>query len=274
MKQGQLCLSLQWFLAISSAIQKIASNCACDAVVHSVPVTITGPYFVIKMTVLVFGNYFSEDYNYNCTYLAKLIPSNCSTSGFSKHAFPEVPFVEVPYQVPPWSPSPMLQECPNISPKKCTWYQPRRHVGTARFLLWSASWGVKRDRTRDSPSPLENCFENVLSTRWEGTLVALYRAMRLRFGYGFESCDANGPRNVKNTNLAKHRPIIFPPLLLVGSKESVLKVPKRGQFHAAIRVTRKCCDSCAQVALGTRTVSRRNFWDAESLAKRCGETCH
>ena len=30
-------------------------------------------------------------------------------------------------------------------------------------------------------------------------LVALYRAMRLRFGYGFESCDANGPRNVKNT---------------------------------------------------------------------------
>ena len=33
----------------------------------------------------------------------------------------------------------------------------------------------------------------------EGTvLVALYRAIRLRFGYGFESCDANGPRNVKN----------------------------------------------------------------------------
>ena len=52
---------------------------------------------------------------------------------------------------------------------------------------------------------------------------------------------------------------IFPPLLLVGSKELVLKVPKRGQFHVAIRVTRKRCDSCAQVALGTRTVSRRNF---------------
>ena len=90
-------------------------------------------------------------------------------------------------------------------------------------------------------------------------LVALYRAMRLRFGYGFESCDANGPRNVKNTNIAKHRPIFLPPLLLVGSKELVLKVPKRGQFHAAIRMTRKRCDSCAQVALGTRTVSRRNF---------------
>ena len=90
-------------------------------------------------------------------------------------------------------------------------------------------------------------------------LVALYRAMRLRFGYGFESCDANGPRNVKTTSGAKHRPIFLPPLLLVGSKELVLKVPKRGQFHAAIRVTRERCDSCAQVALETRTVSRRNF---------------
>ena len=104
-----------------------------------------------------------------------------------------------------------------------------------------------------------------------GSLVALHRAMRLRFGYRFESCDANGPRNVKNTNIAKHKPIFFPPLLLVGNKELVLKMPKRGQFYS---VTRKRCDSCAQVALGTRTVSRRNFWDAESLAKRCGETCH
>ena len=51
----------------------------------------------------------------------------------------------------------------------------------------------------------------------------------------------------------------FPPLLLAGSKELVLRVPKRGQFQAAIRVTKKRCDSCAQVALGTRTVSRRNF---------------
>ena len=70
-----------------------------------------------------------------------------------------------------------------------------------------------------------------------GSLVALHRAMRLRFGYGFESCDANGPRNAKNTNLAKHRPVFLHPLLLVGSKKLVLKVPERGQFHAAIRVT-------------------------------------
>ena len=54
-------------------------------------------------------------------------------------------------------------------------------------------------------------------------LVALYRAMQLRFGYGFESCDANGPRNVKTIYLAKHRPVILPPLPLVGSKELVLK---------------------------------------------------
>ena len=77
------------------------------------------------------------------------------------------------------------------------------------------------------------------------TVVALYRVMRLRFGYGFESCDANGPRNVQNINIAKHRPILLPPLFLVGSKDLVLKVPKRGQFHAAIRVTRKRCDSGA-----------------------------
>ena len=81
-------------------------------------------------------------------------------------------------------------------------------------------------------------------------LVALYRAMRLRFGYGFESCDANGPRNVKNTYLAKHRPVVLPPL--VGGKALVLKVSKRAQFHAAIRVTIRRCDSCAQGALSTR----------------------
>ena len=62
--------------------------------------------------------------------------------------------------------------------------------------------------------------------------------MRLRFGDGFESCDANGPRNLKNTNPAKHTPVFLPLLLLVtSSKALVLKVPKRGQFHAANRVT-------------------------------------
>ena len=34
MKDGQICFSLRKFLAISPAIQKIASGCGCDAVVH------------------------------------------------------------------------------------------------------------------------------------------------------------------------------------------------------------------------------------------------
>ena len=42
------------------------------------------------------------------------------------------------------------------------------------------------------------------------TLAALYRAIRLRFGYRFEVCSANAPRNVKNTNLGKQRSIYFP----------------------------------------------------------------
>ena len=81
------------------------------------------------------------------------------------------------------------------------------------------------------------------------TLVELYRAMRLRFGYGFESCDANGPRNVKNTNPAKQSPF-FSPTSPFGGQESVLKVPKRGHFRAAICATTKRCESCAQGALG------------------------
>ena len=60
------------------------------------------------------------------------------------------------------------------------------------------------------------------------------------------------------------------------SPRSVLKVPKRGQFHAAIRVTPKRCDSCVhwQVTLGKRTVSRRNLCNAEWLAKRCDKTSY
>ena len=34
MKNGQICFSLRKLLAISPAIQKIASDCGCDAVVH------------------------------------------------------------------------------------------------------------------------------------------------------------------------------------------------------------------------------------------------
>ena len=98
--------------------------------------------------------------------------------------------------------------------------------------------------------------------------MAWYRGIRLRFGYGFESCDANSTRNVQKHKPRETQTRVFSPFLVVGSKELVLKVPKRGQCHAAIRVTPKCCDSCAQGAPERRTVSRRNFCDAESLAKR------
>ena len=37
MKNGQICFSLWKFLAIALAIQKIASDCGCDAVVHLAP---------------------------------------------------------------------------------------------------------------------------------------------------------------------------------------------------------------------------------------------
>ena len=97
----------------------------------------------------------------------------------------------------------------------------------------------------------------------------------MRFRYGFETCDANGLRNVKNQNLVKQKPVFSPPLLLGGVRHRSSKCLNQGrQFHAAIRVTTKRCDSCVQGALGRRTVSRRNFCDEESLAKRYSETCH
>ena len=71
-------------------------------------------------------------------------------------------------------------------------------------------------------------------------LVAMYRAMQLRFGYGFASRDANIPRSVKKPKPCATTPICYP-TSPVGSQQAVLKVPKRGQFHAgtAIHATPK-----------------------------------
>ena len=69
----------------------------------------------------------------------------------------------------------MPQECPNINQKKRTWYQARRHVCIARFLLRSASQGVQtlqRDRTRDSPFPPEIVFKTYLVPGWKARLSA------------------------------------------------------------------------------------------------------
>ena len=66
---------------------------------------------------------------------------------------------------------------------------------------------------------------------------------------GIVSCDAAAiliqirivrcqrPAKHQKQNPAKQRPVLLPPLLPVGIQKSVLKMPKRGQFHVAIRVT-------------------------------------
>ena len=61
-------------------------------------------------------------------------------------------------------------------------------------------------------------------------LVALYRAMRLRFGYGFESCDANGLRNVKNTNLWNTGPLVFTHFSLLVVRNWSWKCRNEGNF--------------------------------------------
>ena len=56
--------------------------------------------------------------------------------------------------------------------------------------------------------------------------------------------------------LHKTRCRLFFPLLPVGSQESVFKAPKRGQLHAAIRVTKKRFEACAQRAHQSRAGRR------------------
>ena len=179
----------------------------------------------------------------------------------------------------------------------------RAIVPSGRCAENAAIAGGNQDK-RHKSSPISKQKVNKAQQQPKGikTLVALHRAIRLRFGYGFESCVANGPRNVKNTlgsvfgrtdftlififgpldffrgfcrlifsthfcgkkcpekssrkipgkilqnfhnknprhtsaeGLGQQSPF-FPPLLPVGSQASVLKLPKRGQFHAATRVT-------------------------------------
>ena len=72
------------------------------------------------------------------------------------------------------------------------------------------------------------------------------------------------PIQTGKNNKVNHAPMVHMSNLLELSgivlfDSAALKVPKRGKFHAAIRVTSKRCDSCAQGALGRRMVSRRNL---------------
>ena len=88
-------------------------------------------------------------------------------------------------------------------------------------------------------------FPNIWNTYW--LCIA-------RFGCDSDRDSNRALRTVRDnfkthTSPAKQRPVCFPHFSLL-----VLKVPKRGQFHAVIRVTTKRCDLCAQRALGRRTV--------------------
>ena len=84
--------------------------------------------------------------------------------------------------------------------------------------------------------------------------MALHHAIRIR---------SRIVRSERPAKHQKHKPceqkkkaLLFPPLVpglvvvRILTQESVLKLPKRGAFHAAIRVTTRHCDSCAQGGLG------------------------
>ena len=75
-------------------------------------------------------------------------------------------------------------------------------------------------------------------------LIVSCHSVAIRMQIRIVRCER--PAKRQNTNPAKERPVSF---LHFGSQESVLKVPKRGQVHAATCVTPKRCDSCAQGAL-------------------------
>ena len=116
-----------------------------------------------------------------------------------------------------------------------------------------------------------------ICSKWQKCQASAPDGRNARQLSGSVSCDSDVDSNraMPTAKSCETKACVFPHLLLVGSQESVLKVPKPGQLHAVIRVTPKRYDSCAQGALGDgRTVSRRNFCDAELLAKRYSETCH
>ena len=85
-------------------------------------------------------------------------------SGFSKHAFREVPF-----GFRRGRGTVLPQECPKISPKKRTWYQPRRHVLYPKVLIAKCLPGGAEGPYQGQPLSPRKSFKNVLGTRLEGT---------------------------------------------------------------------------------------------------------
>ena len=95
--------------------------------------------------------------------------------------------------------------------------------------------------------------------------MALYRAMRLRFGYGFRIVRCQRPVKRQKYKPCETQARFLPPLLLVGSKELVLKAPKQGQFHAA-----NICDNLTPRFVCPRSTRERDGIAAKLL--RCGIT--
>ena len=86
------------------------------------------------------------------------------------------------------------------------------------------------------------------------TLVALYRAIQLRFGYRFESCDANSPRNI-GPFLSRHSPCWQSGIGLESASTRAIS----------------CCDSCDKKML--RFVCPSCTRDTDGIAAkllRCG----
>ena len=116
-----------------------------------------------------------------------------------------------------------------------------------------AFWPDRHSRPRDLKQ-LKCGSTDVLKASWVDPACAVS---------GIVLCDAAASRIririarcQRPAKCQKHKPCetqgrVFPPFLLVGSEESVLKVPKRGEFHAA------ACDSCNNLTL--RFVCPRNL---------------
>ena len=81
------------------------------------------------------------------------------------------------------------------------------------YLRRPKPWASSAKRWTETTKYIDVPQPHNLTTKQ--TLVALYRAMRLRFGYGFELCNANSPRNVKNTNAANTGPFSSPTFALL-----------------------------------------------------------
>ena len=97
---------------------------------------------------------------------------------------------------------------------------------------------------------------------------------------GIVSCDSDcdSDTDEQPAKRLKHKPCepkarSLSSTLLVGVRNRFWKCPNKGNFTLRFVWTKRC-DSCAQGALRRRTVSQRNLYNAESLAKRYGETCH